>query len=68
MIYSKRAFQRAVVLLERKRVAVPRNAEMSRVINARRVMDITFTKGEDLSGWVLFLSSLASSESFRFKV
>ena len=68
MIYSKRAFQRAVVLLERKRAAVPGNAEMSRVINARRVMDITFTKGEDLSGWVLFLLSLASSESFRFKV
>ena len=50
MIYSKPAFQRAVVLLERKRAAVPGNAEMSRVINARRVMDITFTKGEDLSG------------------
>ena len=31
-------------------------------------MDITFTKGEDVSGWVLFLLSLASSESFRFKV
>ena len=30
--------------------AVPGNAEMSWLINARRVMDITFTKGEDLSG------------------
>ena len=50
MSYSKRAFQRAVVLLERKRAAVPGNVEMSRLINARRVMDITFTKGEDLSG------------------
>ena len=50
MSYSKCAFQGTAVLLERKRSAVPGNAEMSRPINARRVMDITFTKGEDLSG------------------
>ena len=31
-------------------------------------MDIAFTKGKYLSGWVLFLFSLASSESVRFKV
>ena len=50
MSYSKCAFQGTALLLERKRAAVPGNAEMSRPINARRVMDITFTKGEDVSG------------------
>ena len=44
MSYSKRAFQRTVVLLEKKRTAVPVNAEMSRLINARREMDIIFFK------------------------
>ena len=40
MSYSKRAFQRTVVLLEKKRTAVPVNAEMSRLKSARREMDI----------------------------
>lgn len=44
------------MLLKRKRAAVSGNAEMSRLINARRVMDITFTKGEDVSGLELFAS------------
>ena len=43
------AFQRTVVLLEKKRTAVPVNAEMSRLINARRVMDIAFTKNHTAS-------------------
>ena len=46
MSYSKRAFQRTVVLSERKRAVVPGNAEMSPHINTRRVMDIAFTKGK----------------------
>ena len=37
------------MLLEKKRTAVPVNAEMSRLINARRVMDIAFTKNHTAS-------------------
>lgn len=44
MSHSKRAFQRTVVFLEKRLNAVPTNAELSRLTNARRVMDITFTK------------------------
>ena len=49
MSYSKRAVQRTVVLLEKKRTAVPVDAEMSRLINARQVMDIAFTKNHTAS-------------------
>ena len=67
MNYDERAFQRTVVLLEKRR-----NAEMSRFVNAMQVMNTAFTKnhtaspigdvlwstfpsltGKDLSGWVV---------------
>ena len=44
MSHSNRAFQRTVIFLEKRRNAVPNNAEMSRLTNARRVGDISFTK------------------------
>ena len=44
MSHSKRAFQRTVVFLDKRRTTVPTNSEMSRLTNARRVGDISFTK------------------------
>ena len=49
MNYSERAFQRTVVLLEKRRNAVPVNAEMSRLVNARRAMNTAFTKNHTAS-------------------
>ena len=49
MNYTERAFQRTVVLLEKRRNAVPVNTEISRFVNARRVMDIAFTKNHTAS-------------------
>ena len=49
MNYGERAFQRTVVLLEKRRNAVPVNAEMSRFVNARRVMNTAFTKNHTAS-------------------
>ena len=49
MNYGERAFQRTVVLLEKRRNAVPVNAEMSRFVNARRVMNTVFTKNHTAS-------------------
>ena len=49
MKYGERAFQRMVVLLEKIRNAVPVNAEMSRFVNARRVMNTAFTKNHTAS-------------------
>ena len=49
MSFSNRAFQRTVVFLDKRRRAVPNNAEMSRLTNARRVMDISFTKNTTAS-------------------
>ena len=49
MNYTERAFQRTVVLLEKRRIAVPVNTEISRFVNARRVMDIAFTKNHTAS-------------------
>lgn len=49
MKYGERAFQRMVVLLEKIRNAVPVNAEMSRFVNARRVMNTVFTKNHTAS-------------------
>ena len=49
MNYGECAFQRTVVLLEKRRNAVPVNAEMSRFVNARRVMNTAFTKNHTAS-------------------
>ena len=49
MTYGERAFQRTFVLLEKRRNAVPVNAEMSRFVNARRVMNTAFTKNHTAS-------------------
>ena len=49
MNYSERAFQRTVVLLEKRRNTVPVNAEMSRLVNARRAMNTAFTKNHTAS-------------------
>ena len=44
MSYNKRAYSRTFVFLDKRRTSVPSNAELSRLINARRVMEISFTK------------------------
>ena len=49
MNYGERAFQRTVVLLEKRRNAVPVNAEISRFVNAIQVMNTAFTKNHTAS-------------------
>ena len=70
MSFSNRAFQRTVVFLDERRRAVPNNAEMSRITNARRVMDISFTKNTTVP-WMLspfpigfILNTWATYENF----
>lgn len=66
MSHSKRTFQRTVVFLEKRQNTVPTNAEMSRLTNARRVGDISFTKNNTATEisdiLVRFLPSLAGKD------
>ena len=63
MNYSERAFQRTVVLLEKRRNAVPVNAEMSRFVNTRQVMDSAFTRNHTAALFLLLLEMTQVDES-----
>lgn len=44
MSFNNRAYQRTVVFLDKRLISIPNNTETSRLTNAWRVMDISFTK------------------------